>query len=174
MSVPGVRPYIRGTSLKTLHAWKLSRFKLFSNIPKQVKLKLYAQLLPPLTSRAICHGSCDDGNIDYLLEERIQHAIAFAREHYALWRKQRLMDYPWTWHEWFRSFRQEVCWQSADKPSGMIAEDARWTKLSRVFLNLSVSVYGGIQLGGFRYRFASIAKQALWILASGIILLSGL
>lgn len=174
MSVPKVRPYIRGTSLKTVHAYKLSRFRLFNNIPKQMILKLYTQPLPPLPSRTLCHGSCDDDNIDHLLEERIEHAIAFAREHYALWRKQRPMDYPWTWHEWFRSFRQEVCWQSADKPCGMIAEDARWTRLSRAVLNLSVSVYGGIHLAGFRYDFVTIAELVLWVAASFIILLSGL
>jgi len=173
MSVPRVRPYIRGTALRSEHAWKLSRFKWYSNIPKQVKLKLYVQALPPLTSRATCHGSCDSGDIKKLLQ-RIEHAIAFVGEHYDLWRQQMPMDYPWTWHEFFRSFHQEVSWQSADKPSGMIAEDARWTKLSRLLLNLSVSVYGGVHLAGFRYDFASIAEQALWILASGIILLSGL
>lgn len=129
---------------------------------------------PSPAPTVVCEEACCDEKMDIHLQHGIELAVKLAKLHYRLWKTQRPTEYPWSWHEWFRSSGEEVSWQSADKPSGMMAEDTPWSRISSLPLCLSAVMYGGVHLTTFRYHFPTLAEEILWMSASIIIIVSGL
>jgi len=167
-----IRPYIRGRDLHQVWTTvKASRFWWHHRAEEQLSLGVYAQPASPMEPVPPCHGNCE---LNEQLRTRIKLAANFAQLHYDLWRMQRPMEYEWSWHEWLQHFRNEVSWQAADRPHGMIAEEAPWSRTSKWLFAVTTTIYGFVHVSAFRHQFPSTAEKVLWMFASGIIVLSAL